>query len=142
MSTILLQDQPFEYQISRKGIRSIRLRLISKTSFQISCPYLTPEFLIQKFIKNNSTWIINHAAKINHKKSVLGLKNLKILDKIYEIQWIKTQKDSVIIIEDEQKIYSNMAIESESHAKKVLESKLKPFALKLIKKELVLLSNN
>ena len=142
MSTILLQDQPFEYQISRKGIRSIRLRLISKTSFQISCPYLTPEFLIQKFIKNNSTWIINHAAKINHKKSVLGLKNLKILDKIYEIQWIKTQKDSVIIIEDEQKIYSNMAIESESHAKKVLESKLRPFALKLIKKELVLLSNN
>lgn len=140
MSSILLQNQTFEYDIKRKGIRSIRLRLISKNSFQISCPHLTPDFLIQKFIKNNAIWIINHSLKISSKKSILSLKSLKILDKDYEIQWIKTQKDSVIIIENEQKIYSNMSLFSESHTKKVLESKLKPFALKLIKKELVNLS--
>jgi len=142
MANILLQNQPFEYQINRKGIRFIRLRLISKNSFQISCPYLTPDFLIQKFIKNNTDWIINHSLKINHKKSILGLKNIKILDNYYEIQWIKTQRDSVIIEDLEQKIYSNLATFTESHAKKILESKLRPFALKLIKKELVSLSKN
>jgi predicted metal-dependent hydrolase len=142
MATILLQNQSFEYKINRKGIRSIRLRLISKNNFQISCPYLTPDFLIQKFIKNNSTWIINHSSKISRKKSILGLKIIKILDIPYEIQWIKTQRDSAIIDEVEQKIYSNIAVFSESHAKKVLESKLRPFALKLIKKELVNLSEN
>jgi predicted metal-dependent hydrolase len=142
MNTILLQNKLFKYEVVYKKISSIRLRPISKNSFKISCPHLTPNFLIQKFIKNNSIWIINHSSKIKSKKSVLGLKNIKILDKIYEIQWIKTQKDSVIIIEDEQKIYSNISLFKESHAKKVLESKLRPFALTLIRKELVNLSNN
>ena len=142
MATILLQNQPFEYKINRKGIRSIRLRLISKNSFQISCPYFTPDFLIQKFIKNNSNWIIAHSSKISSKKSILGLKTIKILDNSYKIQWIKTQRDSVIIEEIEQKIYSNLSLFSESHAKKILEAKLRPFALKLIKKELTNLSKN
>lgn len=142
MATILLQNQSFEYEVNRKGIRSIRLRLISKNNFQISCPYLTPDFLIQKFIKNNSDWIVNHSSKISRKKSILGLKTIKILDNPYEIQWIKTQKDSVVILENEQIIYSNISLFSENHAKKVLESKLRPFALKLIKKELVNLSKS
>ena len=142
MAIILLQNQPFEYEINRKGIRSIRLRLISKNHFQISCPYLTPDFLIKKFIKNNSNWIINHSLKINNKKTILSLKTLEILDKIFKIQWIKTQRDSVIIEEFEQKIYSNLSLFSESHAKKILEAKLRPFALKLIKKELDNLSKN
>lgn len=137
MDTILLEKKLFKYQVVYKSIRSIRLKLISKNTFQISCPCLTPNFLIQKFIKNNSIWIVNHSSKINHKKTILGLKTIKILDKIYEIQWIKTQQDSVIIIEDELKIYSNISIQNESHAKKVLESKLRPFALILIRKELV-----
>lgn len=141
MITILLQNQSFEYQVKHKGIRSIRLKLISKKNFQISCPYFTPEFLIKKFINNNSNWIIKHSSKITRKKNILALKNIKILDKTYEIKWIKTQKDSVIILENEQKIYSNMSIFSKAHVQKVLESKLKPFALILIKKELSNLSN-
>lgn len=142
MNTILIQDKLFKYQVIYKKIRSIRLKLISKNTFQISCPHLTPNFLVQKFIKNNSLWIINHSSKIVHKKTILGLKSIKILDKIYEIQWIKTQKDSVIIIDDEQKIYSNISLFCESHAKKNLESKLRPFALILIRKELVNLAKN
>jgi len=142
MVTILLQNYKFEYEVNRKGIRSIRLRLISKNSFQISCPHLTPNFLIQNFINKNSDWIIKNSLKISPKKSILGLKTIKILEKIYKIQWIKTQRDSVIIEEFEQKIYSNLSIFSESHAKKILESKLKPFALTLIKKELQNLSKN
>lgn len=142
MATILLQNHKFEYEVNRKGIRSIRLRIISKNSFQISCPHLTPNFLIQNFINKNSDWIVKHSSKISPKKSILGLKSLKILDKTYEIQWIKTQRDSVIIQDLEQKIYSNLSIFNESHAKKILESKLKPFASSLIKKELVNLSKN
>ncbi len=140
MPSIIIQNQPFEYQVIKKRIRSLRLRLISKNHFQISCPYLTPNFLIEKFIKNNSTWIISHSSKITTKRSILSLKNLQILEKDYQIKWTKTQRDSVIISEDEQKIYSNMSIFSETHVKKILETKLKPFALKLIKKELQNLS--
>jgi len=140
MNLISLQNQSFEYEVSRKGIKSIRLKLLSKNSFQVSCPHLTPDFLIKKFIKNNSLWIISHSQKITSKIAILDLKSLQILENNYQIQWIKTQRDSVIINEDEQKIYSNLTTISESHAKKVLESKLRPFALKLIKKELQNLS--
>jgi predicted metal-dependent hydrolase len=142
MDTILIKNQSFQYQVTRKAIRSLRLKLISKNSFQISAPRLTPNFLIQKFIKENSDWIFNHSLKLITKKRILDLKIIKILDKNYQIQWIKTQKDSVIILEDEQKMYSNISIFTETHVKKIIESKLKPFALKLIKKELVNLSKN
>lgn len=142
MNIILLQNQSFEYDIKRKPISSIRLKMISPSSFQISCPHLTPEFIIKKFIKNNSQWIINHSSKIISKKVILNLKNLEILEKNYEIYWTKTQRDSVIINEDEQKIYSNLTILSEAHSKKVLETKLRPFALKLIKRELENLSQD
>ena len=142
MPSIIIQNQPFEYQVVKKRIGSLRLRLTSKNSFQISCPYLTPNFLIEKFIKDNSIWIIQHSSKIVSKKSILGLKNLEILDKSYEIYWTKTQRDSVIIIENEQKIYSNLHLLTESHAKKILETKLRPFALSLIKKELQNLSKD
>ena len=140
MNIVSLHNQLFEYEVHRKGIRSIRLKLISQNSFQISCPHLTPNFLIQKFIKDNSIWIINYSQKITSKKAILDLTNLQILENNYKIQWIKTQRDSVIINEDEQKIYSNITTISEVHAKKILESKLRPFALKLIKKELQILS--
>ena len=140
MNFISIENQPFEYEVNRKGISSLRLRIISQNSFQISCPRLTPDFVIKKFIKNNSQWIINHSQKIIIKKPIFGLKTLEILEKNYEICWTKTQRDSVIINEDEQKIYSNLALFSETHAKKVLETKLRPFALKLIKRELENLS--
>lgn len=140
MNIISLQNQTFEYEVNRKGIRSLRLKLISPNSFQISCPRLTPDFLIKKFIKDNSLWIINHSQKIVAKKTIFGLKSLQILEKNYEIFWTKTQRDSVIIDEDEQKIYSNVHLLTEAHSKKILESKLRPFALKLIKKELANLS--
>ena len=140
MNFISLQNQSFEYEVNRKGIRSLRLKIISQNSFQISCPHLTPDFLIKKFIKDNSLWIIDHSGKITAKKAILGLKTLEILERNYEICWTKTQRDSVIINEDEQKIYSNLTLLSESHAKKVLETKLRPFALKLIRRELVALS--
>ncbi len=142
MNNILLENKLFKYEVVYKSIRSIRLKLISKNTFKISCSPLTPNFLIQKFIKNNSLWIINHSSKINNKKSILNLKTIKILDKIYGIQWINTQKDSVIILDNEQKIYSNINSFKETHAKKVLESKLRPFALTLIRKELVNLAKN
>jgi len=140
MNLISLQNQSFEYEVTRKSTRSIRLKLISRNSFQVSCPHLTPDFLIKKFIQNNSLWIINNSQKITSKKAILDLKSLQILENNYQIQWIKTQRDSVIINEYEQMIYSNITTISEIHAKKVLESKLRPFALKLIKKELQNLS--
>lgn len=141
MRPILLGDKKFNYDINRKAISSIRLRLLTRHSFSVSAPHLTPIFLIEKFIQNNSDWIIDHSQKISTKSKISQLKKLTILDKDYQLEFINTQNDSIIILEPEQKIYANISKPTEMHIKKTFEKKLRPFALKLIKNELRQLSN-
>lgn len=140
MTSILLGGKKFTYNLVRKHISSIRLRLLGRHSFSVSSPHLTPVFLIQNFIQNNSDWIISHSQKISSKSKISQLKKITILDKDYKLEFINTQNDSVIILEPEQIIYANIAKSTEKHIKKTLEKKLRPFALKLINNELRSLS--
>ena len=139
METIILDGKKYSYKVLKKSISSLRLRLQSKHSFVISCPRLTPSFVINQFIKKNTDWIISHSQKIPLKKSLKNLKSLSILDKKYELVFINTTRDSVIIYPESQKIYANISKNSLSHVKQILEIKLRPFALSLIKNELSLL---
>lgn len=141
MTAILLNGKKFTYNLVRKSISSLRLRLKDRHSFSVSAPYLTPNFLIQKFIQNNADWIIGHSQKISTKLKISQLKKITILDKDYQLEFINTQNDSVVILESEQKIYANISKPTELHIKKTLEKKLRPFALKLIKNELRQLSD-
>lgn len=140
MKSILIQGKKFTYKIKRKTIHSIRLHLISLNSFSVSCPNLTPGFIVQKFIQNNLDWIINNSAKFKPKKRILKLKSLKILGLKYQLIFKKTQTDSVLIFPDEQKIYVNVSRYKSKHARSLLEKKLRPFASTFIKKELANLS--
>ena len=139
MNTIILDGKKFSYTIVKKSISSIRLQLKSSKTFIVSCPRLTPKFVINQFIKKNSDWIVSHSQKIPHKKSLKHLKSLTILDKKYELVFIDTIRDSVIIYSQTQKIYANISKKSLNHIKQILEKKLRPFALSLIKNELSLL---
>jgi len=133
---ILINQKLFTYQIVKKRIGSIRLKLNSSSSFQVSAPFLTPNFLIQNFIKQNSDWITLHSSKLVDKTDILDLRFIEILGKKYDLFFYKTQKNSVLIFEDDQKIYLNLALFTNSQAKKVLEKRLRLFALKLIKTEI------
>lgn len=141
MDFILIGEKKYSYQIIRKPISSIRLRLKSNHSFIISCSRLTPKFVIDRFIKSNQDWITSRSAKISPKKSIKNLKKLTILDQDYQLIFIKTQSDSVVIFQDDLKIYANISKITNIHIKKILEKKLRPLALSLIKKELVILKN-
>jgi len=142
MESIILNNQKYSYKIIRKPISSIRLRIQSKYSFVISCPRLTPKFVITQFIRKNSPWIVSHSQKIAPKKSIKNLKKISILDKDYQFIFTKTQSDSVLIFETDQKIYVNISKDTNLHIKKVLEKKLRPLALSLIKRELLLLKDD
>lgn len=133
---ILINQKLFTYQVFKKRISSLRLKLNSASSFQVSAPLLTPNFLIQNFIKKNSDWIFLHSSKIVDKINILDLKSIEILGKKYDLFFYKTQKKSVLIFEDDQKIYLNLDNFTSSLAKKVLEKRLRLLALKLIKIEL------
>ena len=141
MDSIILSGKKFNYSILHKRISSIRLQIKSPNSFIISSPLLTPKFFINGFIQKNQNWIIQHAAKISPSKNIKNLKKITILDQDYQLIFIKTQKDSIIIFEKDQKIYANISISTNKHIKKTLELKLRPLALSLIQKELTNLSH-
>jgi len=136
MATIILDGKKYSYSVVKKSISSLRLRLSTKHSFIISCPKLTPKFIITQFIKKNSNWIVTHSLKITPKKSLKNLKSLSILDKKYQLVFINTSRDSIIIYPGKQTIYANISQNTSSHIKQILEKKLRPFALSLIKTEL------
>lgn len=140
MANIYLGEKKYTYSIVRKSISSLRLRIQSSRSFVISCPRLTPEFLVQRFIKNNQKWIIQHSSKLTPKKPLKKLIKLVILDQDYQLIFVPTQRDSVIVSDKEKKIYVNISKDTNKHINVILEKKLRPLALKLIKQELKILS--
>ena len=141
MAIIYLGEKKYSYSIVRKPILSLRLKLKTSRSFVVSCPRLTPEFVINRFIKNNQNWIIKHSQKVPVKKLFKNSKKLVILGEDYQLHFVNTQRDSVMISTLDKKIYINISKDTNKHIRAVLEKKLRPLALKLIKEELVSLSS-
>ena len=137
METIILNGQKYSYSVIKKSISSLRLHLKTKHSFVVSCPRLVPSFVVTQFIKKNAGWIISHSQKIPAKKSLKNLKSLSILGQTYQLIFIDTARDSVIIYPESQKIYANISQNSPKNIKQILETRLRPFALSLIKNELL-----
>jgi predicted metal-dependent hydrolase len=140
MPSILLKGHSFNYEIERKSIVSIRLRLKSPESFVISCHHLTPNFVITKFINDHQDWISKNSQKITIKKTIKDIKTLQILGDSYDLIVKKMPRDSVVIFKEEHKIYANTTSLSISHLKKIIDHKFRPLALSLIKDELSRLS--
>jgi len=88
MASILLGGTKFSYQIVRKNIASLRLRLQSRRSFVVSVPRFTPEFVINRFINQNSSWILSHAQKIPPRRSISNLNKLSILGEVFDLIFI------------------------------------------------------
>ena len=128
MPTVLISGRKFSYNITRKGIGSLRLKLNSSRSFSVSAPYLMPQFIINQFISDHHDWILKN---LPTPKKLLT--SLNILDINYQLIISKTSHDSVVVFEDEHKIYINTHIQTETHIKKLLDKKLRVFAIKLIK---------
>jgi predicted metal-dependent hydrolase len=127
MPIIILSGTRFNYTLIHKPILSLRLRLKSAGSFTVSAPYLMPQILIDKFISDHSNWILKNIKTVPKLPSLLN-----ILDTKYDLVFSKTSHDSVVIFEDEQKIFVNSHLLTQSHLKKLLDKKLRPIATKLI----------
>lgn len=128
MPTIEISGRKFSYTLQRKAILSLRLRLNSAGSFAVSAPYLMPQIFIDKFITDHSGWIIKN---IRSPKTIPA--SLNIIDLNYQLIITKAAHDSVVIFEDDQKIYLNSRLLTTPHLKKLLDIKLRTLAAKLIK---------
>jgi predicted metal-dependent hydrolase len=140
MPNIRLSGLRFSYTVHRKSTKSLSLRLKSKCSFVVNCHFLTPNFFIVNFINSHTDWILKNASRLQTKTKITDLKKLTILDIDYQLIINKSARDSVVIYEDVQKIYINTVSLTPTHLRSLLDKKLRPLALKLIKTHLSLLS--
>jgi len=136
VSSVILQNKIFTYQIKRKSIRSIHLHIKSKNSFYISCPRFTPNFVINRFITKHSNWILKNSKKTFTYPKLSQLKHINILGKKYKIDVSKSSKNSFDINHNAGTIQITTATFYQHHLKKLFEKNLRPLALDLIKKEI------
>lgn len=137
MERIRIGDHEYELKISKKATRSLRLRLREKNVIEISCNWLTPKLLIERFLRNNREWIEKQNSRVGRKKKLKELKYITILGKEYEIETKESLRDSLVIIEN--KIFINF--EKEENIKKIIDKKMRILAGKLIKEKCEELAN-
>ncbi len=140
MAKIFISDRYFSYSVNHKSVKNLSLRLNSRNSFIINCPYFTPQIIINSFIKKNADWIIKNSAKFRRSLKFSQLNSLSILGFDFLLIFNQSLQDSVVIYESDRKIYINSTSLTSSHLKKLLDTKLRSFALKLIKNKLSELS--
>ncbi len=133
MDTIKIGDQLYKYSLKRKSIRSLRLKLKSRNSFEITCPLLTPSFTITRFLAQNSNWIIKNSQKIHKISPVTSLRHISIIGEKYQFLIAKASKQSLIINQKEHKIYLYTKQITQSHVKNLFEKEFKKVSLSLIK---------
>jgi len=126
MNSIDLNGSVFFFDIIRKPIRSLRLHLKSKDTFSVSCSFLTPNFVINNFIKTNANWITKNAAKVTPHQRLSDLTHLSIIGVDYQLI-INPQFKFKINDSGHQIFLKNVS---------ALKTALRPYALKLIETEL------
>lgn len=141
MAAIILEGKKFSYTVERKSIRSLRLRLKSPCLFVISCPRLTPNFVVNRFICSHSAWIVKNSRNIPPKRHLKSLKSLSILGHRYQLITSLSSKGAVFIQADSKKIYLYSKLLTQKSLSDLLEKHLRLFALSLIKQYLADLSS-
>jgi len=136
MPNIILKNRQFSYQINRRPIRSIRLQITSKNSFSVSAPRLLPLFQINHFIQKQSSWILAKSLQIREPSSLASLPFLSILDQKYDLIFHQSPKNTLIVNSQKKQITIFTSSLSQSHLKHLFQSRLKPFAKRLIASEI------
>lgn len=136
MPNIILKNRQFSYQINRKSIRSIRLQVTSKNSFSVSVPRLLPVFQINRFIQKHSPWILAKSLQVREPSALASLPFLSILDQKYDLIFRQSGKNTLVISSQKKQLTVFTSSLSPSHLKQLFQSRLNPFAKRLVASEI------
>lgn len=132
MEKIEIGGRKFEVTVKYGGVRGLRLRLREKNKIEVRAAYLTPNFLIKKFIEEHQNWILKNNQKLAGEKDLTKIKYLEILGEKYEMESKKSLRDSMVIIGE--KIFLNYS--DKRKIKKLLDQKMRPWAARIIRERL------
>jgi len=102
VNSIQIKDKIFYFEIVRKPIRSIRLKLVDKNTFEVGCSRWVFTREIKNFIENNKDWIYKNSGKMIKKVNFSRLEELEVLGK----KWLigkRTKKEVEKILREAAK---------------------------------------
>lgn len=125
--TIILNGKALEYELTRKSVKNINLRIRPDGSVAVSASKLVPLAVIENFIQANSDRIISAVEKRGD-KDTFSFKNgekIAILGKERAVFISKGQKNSVELADDNIIVTAT----ENADAKRIFESYLKQLCL-------------
>jgi len=87
----------------------------------------------QKIIEDKKEWILHQLSKMPIKKSILNQQIITILDKNYSLNISQGSTDSMIFFDDKLEIHIRSKTMTDNYLKKLIDKKIRPKALKLIR---------
>jgi len=96
----------------------------------------------QKIIDSKKDWILHQLQKMPVKKSILNQNKLSILDTTYSLNISKGNTDSMIFFDDKLEIHIRSKTLTDNYIKKLIDKKIRPKALRLIRDKTKELAKN
>ncbi len=136
MDTIELGGRHFSYVIIRKRVKNLNLRLLSSNSFSVSVPFFATHAHIHRFITENQLWILVNSTKLSAPKNLENIQTISILGEMYTVHLIQSLRDKVTFNHKDRLIIIKSKHLTHIHLRLVIHRHFKPFAFKLIQKEI------
>jgi hypothetical protein len=116
--------------LKRKSLFGWRLKIIDSNTVAITIGSFENW---QKIIEDKKEWILHQLSKMPVKKSILNQKTLTILNEIYSLNISQGSTDSLIFFDDKLEIHIRSKTLTDNYIKKLIDKKIRPKALKLIR---------
>ncbi len=127
MNSIEIGGKIYFFEIKRKSIKRLNLRLKSKSEFTITCPRQTTGQEIKHYIESHAKWIASRSERVVLKANIYKLTEVEIGGTTYRIEHDERLRKGWAFLEEEKMIYFKNL--------KSLEKCLKQKALGLISGE-------
>ena len=123
--------EKFKVVVLKSGkILSWRLRVVDNKTVEITTGLFTDW---KKIIEGKREWILKNLLKAKKPKNLKNLTIINILEEEYRVNITVGKNDSLIIFEDEKEIYIRSIKLTEKYLKKVIDKKMRLWALKIIR---------
>jgi len=118
--------------LKSENILGWRLKIVDNKTVEIRAGLFTDW---RKVIKEKKDWIEKRLKKMPEIKKINELDKLVILGEEYKVNITMGKNDSLNIFEDKKEIYVRSKRLTEKYLKKLIDKKMRPMALKIIREE-------
>jgi predicted metal-dependent hydrolase len=125
--------EKFKVRVKKSGkILGWRLRIVDNKTVEIKVGLFSDW---RKVIEEKRVWIIKRLAKISDRKKINKLTKLNLLGEEYGVDVSVGKSDSFNIFDDKKEIYIRSKKLTENYLRKLIDKKMRPTALKIIREK-------